>query len=442
MKLTVKQPLSFWVDITASPFSGEQVAGTVTNLTEDSSNIERVQGATLANSHNIQWELLHPDVEDSYTATYSSSDENIATVDDEGSLTVVSDGIVTITVTITRSSDGDSKSNTIEVRVGVTEGASIDYISNSSGSVGKAFDDSLNALISSSDPNTAKPRFSSRDTSSKTFIRNEDFWGIGLEGLSAISPNNSRGGSRRSGTALTKRHILTTAHFPMRAGDTIDFVADSSGSTTAVTRTIQKVKTHPLYAGQAGTYCYDIQVCLLDSDLPSDIDIMEVLPSDYGDYVGQHKWLSTSSVVFDQEQKGLTRTQLPLSKGAYYGNIIPNHWFSANHPATMLIGVNYVPSDLDVSTPSDRVAPRPVSSNDPLYTHAELIIYGDSGAPNCFVLGSKLVLIGLNTSSTGGLYLPNLITDINQLITDVDTLAGISTGYTVTECDLSAYPTY
>ena len=169
---------------------------------------------------------------------------------------------------------------------------------------------------------------------------------------------------------------------------------------------------------------------------------MEVLPSDSADYVGQYNWISTSCVVFDQEQKGITRRQLNISDGIYSGNLIPDHWFNAENPTSMLNGFTYTPSLNNFSTPSDFVSPRLVSAGDPLYTHNESIIVGDSGAPNCFVLGSKLVLIGLNTYPTGGNYLPNLISDINQLITDVDTQAGISTGYTVTECDLSAYPTY
>jgi hypothetical protein len=225
-------------------------------------------------------------------------------------------------------------------------------------------------------------------------------------------------------------------------GDTIDFVANVSGSTTAVTRTIQKVKTHPLYAGQSGNYCYDVQICLLDSDLPSNIESMEVIPSNAGDYTGQYDWMSTAIAVFDQEQKGLTRLQSILSKGIYFGSNLEKHWFSSTPPSSMVNGLSYIPSSLGFSTTSDRVSTRLVSNTDKLYTLNENIVVGDSGAPNCFVLGSKLVLIGLNTTPSAGAYLSNLISDINQLITDVDTLAGISTGYTVTECDLSAYPTY
>lgn len=441
-RLTVKQPLSFWANITSSPFSGEQTSGTITNLTEDSSNIERVQNATLANSHAIHWEILHPVSEDNYTAVYTSSDESIATVNTDGALTVVSDGDVVITVTLTRASDGDSKSNSIKVRVDVTEGNSIDYISNTSGSAGKAFDDSLASLISSSDPSTAKPRFASRDTATLSFTRNEDFWGIGLDGLSAISPNNSRDANKRSGTALTKRHIITAAHYPLSAGDTIDFVANVSGSTTATRRTIQEVKTHPLYAGQSGGYSYDIQMCLLDSDLPSNIDIMEILPSNAEDYAGQYDWLNTATVTFDREQKGLTRLQSLITKSIYFGVDIEKHWFGTITPLTMQNGLSYIPSAIGYVSPSDLFSIKPLLNTDKLYQLNENLIVGDSGAPNCFVLGSKLVLIGLNSYRAGGIYLPNLISDINQLIVDLDTQAGISTGYTVTECDLSAYPTY
>jgi hypothetical protein len=441
-RLTIKQPFSFWASINGVSFSNEQVTGSTVNITEDSHAIERVTGATLADSHTINWEVVHPIEEDDYTATFSSSDEGIATVDASGVLTVVSDGEVTITVTVSRTSDSYSISNSTKVSVSISAGASIDYISNKAGTAGEAMNNRLETLVSNSDPSTAKPRFSSVNTSTNTFTRNEDFWGIGLSGLSAVSPNNSRGGNRRAGTAITKRHIICTAHYPLYVGDTIDFVANISGSTTAVTRTIQKVKTHPLYAGQSGNYCYDVQICLLDSDLPSGIDIMEIIPSNAGDYTGQYDWMSTAIAVFDQEQKGLTRLQTILSKGIYFGSELEKHWFSSTPPSSMVNGLSYIPSFLGFSTTSDRVSTRLVSNTDELYTLNENIVVGDSGAPNCFVLGSKLVLIGLNTTPSAGAYLSNLISDINQLITDVDTLAGISTGYTVTECDLSAYPTY
>lgn len=441
MRVTVKQPLNFWLDLTASHFSGVQVAGTETNLTEDAASIKRVTEATLVDSAVISWYIVHPDDDETYTASYLSSDEGIATINAEGVLTVVSDGTVRITVTVTRVSDGDFKSNSIDVRVDISEGKSIDYITNANGSAGKAFTDSLGSLISSSDPATAKPRFSSRDLATKTFTRNEDFWAKGLTGLSAISPNNSRSANKRCGTAITKRHIICTCHYPFKAGDTIDFVLNVSGSTTAVTRTIQKVKNHPLYRGSSGGYSYDIQICLLDSDLPSNIDIMEVMPSNSASYYGIHGWMNTSVACFDQEQKCYTKIGRELIDSYYFGQLLPDSTFSTIHLGqSMLRGLSMPGSSFN--SPSDYVSTTPLLATDKLYQLNESAVVGDSGSPLCFVLNSKLVLASLFTSGQGGSYLPTYITDINQLIIDVDTLAGIATGYTLTECDLSSYTTY
>lgn len=442
MRLTVKQPSPFWVSLTAIPFLWEQVAGSTSNLTEDSHNIKRITGATLADSHVINWEVLHPEKDDAYTATFTSSDEGIATVDADGVLSVVSSGWVTITVTVTRSSDGLFVSRYIAVLVGVSAGSSVDYINNTAGSAGKAFSDAMDSLISGKNPTASKPRFSSRNTSTRTFTRNDDFWGIGLNGLSSISPNNSRNGSSRSGTALTKRHIICSAHYPLAKNDTVDFVADVSGETVAVTRTIQEAKTHPLYAGSSGGYSYDMQICLLDSDLPSGIDFMEVMPSGSENYTGEYAWIGSHGCVFDQEQKGLSALHGLLTDGLYYGEELVDHWFGHLTPPSMLTGLLYRPDLLGKSSTSDSFSPPLALATDKHYTFAERIVAGDSGAPNCFVLGSKLLLIGLNTTPTGGLYLPNRISEINQLIFDVDALAGISTGYTVTEADLLSYTTY
>mgnify|MGYP003642345029 CR=1 FL=1 len=442
MRLTVKQPLPFWAGLVATPFSGEQVAGSTANFTEDSHDIERITGATLADSYAISWNVLHPEDGEDYTAAFVSSDEGIATVDAEGVLTVVSDGEVTVTVTVTRTSDGVFMSNHIPVAVDITASTSIDYVSNTNGSVGAASNSSMGALLSGGNPATDKPRFSSRSLATKSFTRNANFWGIGLDGLSAISPNNSRSQNQRAGTALTKRHIICAAHYPLSVNDTVDFVADASGAQIAVTRTIVQAKTHSLYAGQSGNYCYDIQICLLDSDLPAGIDFIEVMPSNSVDFTGEYTWAGTAGCIFDQEQKGSSSWLGILGRGVYYGSYLPNHWFSHLPPASMLYGANYNPAQQGFSSTSDRVSPALVLQTDDQYLFAEKIVTGDSGAPNCFVLGTKLVLIGLNTYPTGGNYLPSRIPEVNQLILDVDALEGISTGYTITEADLSAYPTY
>ena len=167
MRLTVKQPLPFWFQLKAVPFFNDESPGSSVTLTEDSHFITRITGADFSDSYVIEWEVLHPNEEDSYTATFASSNEDVVTVDATGTLTAVSTGEVTIAVTVTRSSDGLSKVNSIPVLVNFSAGSSIDYIDNANGSVGKAFDDNMNALISGESSTIAKPRFSSRNLSTK-----------------------------------------------------------------------------------------------------------------------------------------------------------------------------------------------------------------------------------------------------------------------------------
>jgi hypothetical protein len=139
MRLTVKQPLPFWAGLRATPFSGEQVAGSSVTLTEDSHSIERITGATLVESYVVNWTVLHPKEDYAYSAAYESSDEGVATVDANGTLTVVADGETTISVTVTRDFDGEFIVNSVPLEVDITAGSSIDYLETLDGSAGKSF---------------------------------------------------------------------------------------------------------------------------------------------------------------------------------------------------------------------------------------------------------------------------------------------------------------
>lgn len=441
MRLTVKQPFPFWAGLVAVPFSGEQVAGSTATLTEGSNFITRITDAVLAESYVIEWSVLHPDDSDTYTAAFVSSDTGVATVSEDGEMTVISNGETDVEVTVTREVDGLSMVNTVPVSVSISPSGSIDHIENAAGSAGKAFDDGLDALIAGLLPETDTRRFSSRDLNTKTFTRNGDFFCIGLDGLSAISPNNSREQNRRAGTAVTKRHIICAAHYRLSVGDTVDFVADVAGEKIAVTRTVIQAKDHPLYRGASGGYRYDIQICLLDSDLPAEIDFMEVIPSNTGDFMSEYTFMGGTCLLFNQEQRATTTVlSKPESNGTGVG--FPLDVFTHMTPDTMHVGANFVPSISGFSSPSDNVTGKPRPKTDQINIFSKRMIVGDSGSPCCFVLGAKLILIGLNTTVAQGSYMPNLISSANQLILDVDALAGISTGYTVTEADLSSYPTY
>ena len=100
MRLTVKQPFPFWAGLVAVPFSGEQVAGSTATLTEGSNFITRITDAVLAESYVIEWSVLHPDDSNTYTAAFVSSDTGVATVSEDGEMTVISNGETDVEVTV------------------------------------------------------------------------------------------------------------------------------------------------------------------------------------------------------------------------------------------------------------------------------------------------------------------------------------------------------
>ena len=75
---------------------------------------------------------------------------------------------------------------------------------------------------------------------------------------------------------------------------------------------------------------------------------------------------------------------------------------------------------------------------------SEQVISGDSGNPSFLIVNDELVLVTVWTYGGAGSGTPvaDFIADINTMIATADTQAGVSTGYTVTEADFSAFPTY
>ena len=71
-------------------------------------------------------------------------------------------------------------------------------------------------------------------------------------------------------------------------------------------------------------------------------------------------------------------------------------------------------------------------------------ISGDSGNPAFMVVNGELVLVTVWTygGAGGGTPVADFIADLNTMIGTVDAAAGVSTGYTVTEADFSAFPSY
>ena len=231
--------------------------------------------------------------------------------------------------------------------------------------------------------------------------RTSTFWAKNID-FTAVSVWNNRGygGSAdyrmRGATAVTKRHIVMAKHFLLSASDKLWFVTADG---TWIERTVSQV------ASDGST---DISVGLLDSDLPSTITPVNVVPSNFETYFDRDSagsiGVNDRPIVmgFDHEKKGLL---FQLTRAANAGN-----------------NVTYFDGAL-VPSPYDDMA--------------EDLASGDSGNPLFIIIEGKPVIItSFYTTSSSPAY-NKYISTINTLIASVDSSEGITTGYTLTEKNLS-----
>ena len=371
---------------------------TVNDLTyETLAQLEAYEEATILNQGFIS------------APTYSVNDEAIATVDQSGNLTWVSDGTVRTKII----GGGAILTELVEVKKIVSDDQNIFHEWVTGCFLGH-ISEKVDSRIMGLDPVVTKPQFSTLDHSSRTFIRNPDCW-LTVDS-SGVSVSNSRSNGQRAGTLITQRHLLVAGHFPLSVGDVVWFTSDD-GLNNTYSRTVLQTKRHPDYSNVYP----DFTMCVLDSDLPSDIKFIKVAPSDIETRFSQ---------IVDGRPAGVIITQ---DKLASVGG------FSSMQASVTLLPPVRFPDD-----PGGNVENAELRQ-----TFYQGAVQYDSGSFMGFIAdvgeGDELVLssvLSFNYFGYTGTHVAPFIADLNQLIFDVDALAGISTGYTVTEADLSSYPTY
>ena len=239
--------------------------------------------------------------------------------------------------------------------------------------------------------------YTTKNHATQTYVRNPNLWCADVaDGLTAFSPWNSRGANTRAGTLVTPRHALGVPHYPLMVGDTIRYVAADN---TVFSRTIIGKARDPNYH----PYHPEFEIYTLSSDLPASIKPCKVMPADWSNYLVNNQHTRPPMLCLDQEGKVLT---LDLDRSV-------NHWFL--NPLT---------------------APRTIFMEDK--------IGGDSGQPAALIVAGEIILITVLLYGFQGAGTPiaKHIPAINAMILAADTQAGVSTGYTVTPADFSAYPNF
>jgi hypothetical protein len=283
-------------------------------------------------------------------------------------------------------SDIETTTNNVEV-LRQTYSIGYNYIS---GYLGDDINTSLSDLIDGKTLAGNGMLYSSVTHTTDEFIYDTNCWVYALN-LTCVSPSNSRSDNQRSGTVITRRHVVNARHFPLEVGDTVYF-------NTLDNETVSRTITGRALGGDDAV-SNDVAVYTLDSDLPSSIVHCQVL----GDSVTNRLSLVPGLVGFtvDQDRKC--------------------HIFNIR----------------DIDNTLNFTAPLGV-----LRGFYELFVAGDSGSPIFVVVGDKLVLVSTANSMFFGPSYINRTDYLNQLIADADADAGVSTGYTVTPIDLSSYPSF
>jgi hypothetical protein len=370
-------------------------------------------GQRLAVSSTGEQVTLNPVV--SYSPTNSSISFNFSS-DNPTEIDVAPDGLVVFmvepeqtssaTITITATSGTKTISRNVDVTLNLTGASVVDVIEGGvAGSARKALSDPLDNALVGADSNTQQLIYTSQNHIGGNYVRNTNFLlqGTHAEALTCVSPWNSRQNNKRSGTAVTPRHVVLAGHYPLYIGDTMRFVASDN---TVITRTVVQADD-VLYNG----INTDAYMVMLDSDLPSSITPCKLFPSNYETYLPAGLVTNAAQALpllaTDFEEKGIVMSLIKTSVNAGY----PASFFTT--PAL-----------------TDRLA-----FYDP-------IIVGDSGNPIFCVIGNELILLSTFHGSGSGPFYGGLVSELNSMITTLDARQGVSTGHTVTEYDFSSYSTY
>ena len=307
------------------------------------------------------------------------------------------------TITIVGTNGAATTTRTVLITLTVSGASVIDVIEGGvAGSARKALSDPIDTALAGANPATQQNLYTSQDHVTPAYVRNSNFFlqGTHAEALTCASPWNSRQGQNRAGTAITPRHAMLAAHYPLITGDSLRFIASDN---TIITRTV--VQSQRIYYNGLST---DGQMILLDSDLPASITPCKLFPDGYETYLPAGASTDAAFrlpiLTLDQEEKGIIYDLRKVNNSSIKSVVL--------------------------TTPElpDRLA------------FYERVVSGDSGNPQFAAIGTELWI--MTCWYGNGPFYGGLVSELNAMITTLDTLQGDITGHTVTVGDLSSYTAY
>ena len=400
--------LRLWFEVDQFREPTQVAPDTSSAYTEDDKEGQRFTTASTGEQLTLIPVVTYSLNDDSISFAYSSDNPTEIDVAPNGQVVfmVAPESTASAIITIVSTSGTATTTRTVSVTLTLSGASVVEVIEGGvAGSAREALSDPMDTALSGANPATQQKVYTSQDHVTPAYVRNTSFFlqGTHAEALTCASPWNSRQAGKRAGTAITARHAVLADHYPLYAGDTLRFIASDN---TVITRTV--VQAARIFYNGNGT---DARMVLLDSDLPASITPCKIFPDGYETYLPAG---ATSAAA----------VALPLLAMD----------FSENGIALDVIGKSVYASSPSINCGAPTI-PHRLAFYDP-------IIVGDSGNPIFVAIGSELWLLSTFHGPAGGPFYGGLVSELNAMITTLDTLEGDITGHTVTVGDLSSYTQY
>ena len=396
--------LRLWFEVDQFREPTQITPDTSAPYTEDDKEGQRFTAASSGEQVTLVPVVTYSLNDDPISFAYSSDNPTEINVAPDGQVVfmVAPEATASAIITIVATSGTATTTRTVSVTLTLSGASVVEVIEGGvAGSARKALSDPMDDALIVANPATQQKVYTTQDP----YVRNTSFFlqGTHAEALTCASPWNSTGATHRAGTAITPRHAVCANHYPIPVGATIRFIASDN---TVITRTV--VQAARIFSNGQGT---DSWMILLDSDLPASITPCKIFPDGYETYLPAGATTAAAAT--------LPLLAMDFSENGIALDLIAESTFASS--PTMLFGAPTIPHRLAFYDP---------------------IIVGDSGNPVFGVIGSELWLLSTFFGAGSGPFYGGLVTELNAMITTLDTLQGDITGHTVTVGDLSSYTVY
>ena len=369
---------------------------------------------------------------DKKEVTITSTNQSVLLAPDENG---VCEAVATgKSVLIARASDGEVSAR--EVDVTVTDATSGSRWTGYAPDSLAAHCNSQIETLTAGKTTASMDLWSIRNNSAASYEWNDNCWGAGLANKGCMSPYNTYTGAGGGGALITPRHAVFCHHlgYYPRVGSRIRYVTNDNRTEEVV---VEALLPHPYTAGWV-IAAQDIVICKFDRDVS--VPFAKVLPPDPSGYLPSIN-VNTGERYAPQVRPTSLNIGRPYVRACHTSQtkklatsaivMLPDTTTPYQQPGNPQLGDETGSVTHETGAANWRLS----DIGNPL---GQVLTTGASGAPAFLVINNELVVTNVWSSPTGGYGFYTDASIINGMIDDM----GNPDNYTLTEVDLTEFPTY